>query len=134
VGGTGAIGVTVRHGQGELHMSGRSVGAARRGGGIGQVVCEHAGRSERKGGRSGGRKGGGGFEYGLEAKEPVVSRGAPRLPVKQRHELVVAQLECTDQGCSITRIGGCHHANLCVAICSDCELSPRPSLEFGCSV
>jgi hypothetical protein len=115
-GGTGAIGVTVRHGRGELHTHGRSV-ATRRGGGIGPVVCAHGGRLERKGGRNGARVGGGGFEYGLEAKEPVVSRGAPRLSVKQRLE-VVAQLERTGQGCSITRIGGWNHANLCVGISS----------------
>ena len=116
-GGTGAIGVTVRHGRGELHRHGRSV-ATRQGGGIGPTVCALGGRLERKGRLSGARKGGGGFEYGLEAKEPVVSRGAPKLSVKQRLE-VVAQLERTGQGCSITRIGGWYHAKLCVAISSD---------------
>ena len=42
--------------------------------------------------------------YGLASKEPVVSSGGPIFSVKQRRE-VVAFLERSGQGCSISRVG-----------------------------
>lgn len=105
--------VTVRHGQGELFAS----KPPRRADRIGPVGCDHAGGS-RKAKRNASKKPEGAFEYGLVSKEPVVSRGAVRLSVKQRRE-VVAQLERTGQGCSITRLGGYHHTTICIANGSD---------------
>ena len=91
--------VAVRHGRGELFAS----KPPRRPDRMGPVACSH-GNGSMKSRRKGSSQTRGSFEYGLSSKEPVVSQGAPRLSVKQRRE-VVAQLERTGQGCSITRIG-----------------------------
>jgi hypothetical protein len=89
--------VAVRSGRGDLFAS----KAPRHPGRIGPVVRDQ-GNGSRKSKRKAKKKPG--FEYGLASKEPVVSRGAPKLSVKQRRE-VVAQLERTGQGCSISRVG-----------------------------
>lgn len=117
--------VAVRHGRGDLF----AYKAPRRTDRIGPVVRHHASGSKKKPKRKGPGNPRGSFEFGLSSKEPVVSRGAPKLYVKQRSE-VVAQLERTGQGCSIMRVGRCCYASSGVAERSDAPSarSPEPSL------